>query len=60
QEFECSWAANIPGAIYGKELEELFDGPVAEVATDEIRENQSEGVTEDSLAEPGKSVEKHD
>ena len=23
QEFECSWAANIPGAIYGKELEEL-------------------------------------
>jgi cell division protease FtsH len=46
--------------LEGKELEELFDGPVAEVATDEIRENQSEGVTEDSLAEPGKSVEKHD
>jgi hypothetical protein len=22
QEFECSWTANVPGAIYGKELEE--------------------------------------
>ena len=22
QEFECSWNANVPGAIYGKELEE--------------------------------------
>ena len=21
QEFECSWVANVPGAIYGKELQ---------------------------------------
>ena len=24
QEFECSWNANVPGAIYGKELEDGY------------------------------------
>ena len=28
QEFECSWNANVPGAIYGKELEEATVGGV--------------------------------
>jgi cell division protease FtsH len=46
--------------LEGKELEELFDGPVAEVATDEVPENQSEGVTEDPLPKPRKRVKKHD
>jgi len=32
QEFECSWNANVPGAIYGKELEEAqADGRVTNV-----------------------------
>jgi hypothetical protein len=26
QEFECSWNANVPGAIYGKELEDATSG----------------------------------
>jgi len=35
QEFECSWNANVPGAIYGKELEaSLADGRVANVPYD--------------------------
>ena len=35
QEFECSWAANIPGAIYGKELETLTaSGRVTKVPYD--------------------------
>ena len=25
QEFECSWVANVPGAIYGKELQEVLE-----------------------------------
>ena len=25
QEFECSWVANVPGAIYGKELQALHE-----------------------------------
>lgn len=25
QEFECSWVANVPGSIYGKELQDLAD-----------------------------------
>jgi hypothetical protein len=25
QEFECSWVANVPGAIYGKELQEISE-----------------------------------
>ena len=32
QEFECSWNANVPGAVYGKELEEAqADGRVTNV-----------------------------
>jgi cell division protease FtsH len=46
--------------LEGKELEELFDGPVPEVATDEVPENQREGVTEDPLPKPRKRVKKHD
>ena len=46
--------------IEGKELEELFDGPVAEVVKDEIPVNQSEGVAGEPLAEPEKSVKEHD
>ena len=47
--------------LEGKELEELFDGPVAEVATDEVPENQSEVVTENPLPKPRKKrVKKHD
>ena len=26
QEYECSWVANVPGAVYGKELQELQEG----------------------------------
>ena len=25
QEYECSWVANVPGAVYGKELQELHE-----------------------------------
>jgi cell division protease FtsH len=46
--------------LEGKELEELFDGPVAEVVKDDIPQNQSEGVTDDPLPEPGESVEIND
>jgi len=47
--------------LEGKELEELFDGPVPEVATDEVPENQSEGVTEEPLPKPRKKrVKKSD
>ena len=32
QEFECSWNANVPGAVYGKELEEAqADGRITNV-----------------------------
>ena len=35
QEFECSWVANIPGAIFGKELQKaLEDGRITEVPYD--------------------------
>ena len=35
QEFECSWNANVPGAIYGKELEvSLSEGRVSNVPYD--------------------------
>ena len=37
QEFECSWSANIPGAIYGKELEEATAaGRVTKVPYDPV------------------------
>jgi len=26
QEYECSWQANVPGAIYGKEMQDAFEG----------------------------------
>ena len=26
QEYECSWVANVPGAIYGKEMQKAFEG----------------------------------
>lgn len=35
QEFECSWTANVPGAIYGKELEQCqADGQITVVPYD--------------------------
>jgi hypothetical protein len=35
QEFECSWVANVPGAIYGKELQALHEkGRITEVPYD--------------------------
>jgi len=35
QEFECSWNANVPGAIYGKELEAAqADGKISKVPYD--------------------------
>ena len=35
QEFECSWNANVPGAIYGKELETATtEGRVTKVPYD--------------------------
>jgi hypothetical protein len=35
QEFECSWVANVPGAIYGKELQTLHEkGRISEVPYD--------------------------
>jgi len=35
QEFECSWNANVPGAIYGKDLEEITaSGRIANVPYD--------------------------
>lgn len=35
QEYECSWVANVPGAIYGKELQNAFeDGRVCNVPYD--------------------------
>ena len=35
QEFECSWVANVPGAIYGKELQALQEsGRITEVPHD--------------------------
>lgn len=35
QEFECSWVANVPGAIFGKEIGEIADqGRITEVPYD--------------------------
>ena len=35
QEFECSWVANVPGAIYGKELQEVSEkGRITDVPYD--------------------------
>ena len=36
QEFECSWVANVPGAIFGKELQESQEkGRITEIPYDE-------------------------
>ena len=36
QEFECSWVANVPGAIFGKELQDLQEkGCITEVPHDQ-------------------------
>ena len=35
QEFECSWVANVPGAIYGKEMQKAMeDGRITDVPVD--------------------------
>ena len=38
QEFECSWVANVPGAIYGKELQAAQEsGRIGNVPYDQAR-----------------------